>query len=81
MFVGHFNNPSNPTFHLNGTAGVARSAAGAQLEVAPPISSDCTANPFNGDGSACQGGALGKAFFLWNDGATGARKIFGRGQN
>ncbi len=80
VFVGHFNNPSNPTFHLNGTAGVARSAAGAQLEVAPPISSDCTANPFNGDGSACQGGALGKAFFLWNDGATGARKIFGRGQ-
>ena len=78
LFVGHFNNPrtrrSTSTHRRR-----RKSAAGADLEVAPPISSDCTANPFNGDGSACQGGAPGKAFFLWNDGAAGARKIFGRG--
>ena len=80
LFVGHLSNAANPRFHLDTPTGISRSAAGPDLEVAEPISSDCTANPFNGDGSACQGGAPGKAFFLWNDGATGARKIFARGQ-
>ena len=29
-----------------------------------------------GTAAACQGGAPGKAFFLFNDGKKGARKIF-----
>jgi hypothetical protein len=41
--------------------------------VRAPISSACTANPFNGgDGSVCQGGALGTPFFLFTDGGTPA---------
>ena len=78
LFVGHFTNPADPTFQLDSKNGISRSTAGPKLEVAEPISSDCTANPFNGDGSACQGGAPGKAFFLFNDGPSGARKIFGK---
>ena len=78
LFVGHLVNAANPTFHLDTPAGVSKSAAGVDLEVAEPISSDCTANPFNGDGSACQGAAPGKAFFLFNDGAAGSRKLYGR---
>ena len=77
LFVGHFENPTSPTF-VRDTNGISRSPQGLRLEVAPPISSDCTANPFNGDGSACQGGAPGKAFFLFNDGKSGSRKIFGK---
>ena len=46
-----------------------------------PISSDCTANPFNADGTACQGGAPGIPFFLFNDGPTGKRKIFAAQDN
>ena len=32
-----------------------------QADVREPISSGCTANPFNADGAACQGGAVGNA--------------------
>ena len=78
LFVGHFENAADPNFHLDTTNGISRSNAGPDLGVTEPISSDCTANPFNGDGAACQGGAPGKAFFLFNDGASGARKIFGK---
>ena len=77
LFVGHFENAANPTFVLDTSNGIKRSTAGLTLGIAEPISSDCTANPFNQDGGACQGGASGKAFFLFNDGAKGARKIFG----
>jgi hypothetical protein len=41
-------------------------------QVRAPISSACTANPFNADGSACQGGALGTPFFLFTDGSSPA---------
>lgn len=78
LFVGHFENAADPTFHVDTKNGISRSTAGPDLGVAEPISSDCTANPFNADGAACQGGAPGKAFFLFNDGASGARKIFGK---
>src|SRR5437764_1384937 len=41
-----------------------------------PISSTCTANPTNADGSACQGGAVGTPFFLFTAGAPRAKKLF-----
>jgi hypothetical protein len=77
LFVGHFENASNPTFHLDTPNGIKRSSAGLTLSVAEPISSNCTANPFNLDGDTCQGGAQAKAFFLFNDGPAGSRRIFG----
>lgn len=77
LFVGHFSNAANPTFHVDTSAGIKRSTSGLTLAVPEPISSNCTANPFNSDGDACQGGAAAKAFFLFNDGAAGARRIFG----
>jgi hypothetical protein len=76
LFVGHFRNPAAPRFVLDTPGGVARSAAGLTLAGASPISSNCTANPFNGDGSACQGGATGPPFALFNDGKAPVRKIF-----
>jgi hypothetical protein len=77
LFVGHFSNAAIPTFHLDTSNGIKRSTSGLTLAVAEPISSNCTANPFNSDGGACQGGVVAKAFFLFNDGPAGARKIFG----
>ena len=47
----------------------------AQADVREPISSSCTANPFNSDGSACQGGAIGTPFFLFTNG-TSPRGLF-----
>src|SRR5262249_39840739 len=44
-------------------------------DVREPISSSCTANPFNGDGATCQGGALGTPFFLFTNG-TSPRGLF-----
>jgi hypothetical protein len=41
-----------------------------------PISSGCTANPTNADGSACQAGAAGTPFFLYTAGASGTQKLF-----
>ena len=35
-----------------------------------PISSSCIATPFNGDGKACQGAAIGTPFFLFTNGST-----------
>jgi hypothetical protein len=54
------------------------SAAGAVTDLRAPISSGCTANPTNADGSSCQGGALGTPFFLFTDGLLGAQKLFAR---
>ena len=42
----------------------------AQADVREPISSGCTANPFNGDGTTCQGSAVGTPFFLFTNGTT-----------
>jgi hypothetical protein len=77
LFVGHFTNAAHPTFQLDTPTGIKRSTSGLTLAVAEPISSNCTANPFNSDGDTCQGGVAAKAFFLFNDGAVGARRIFG----
>jgi hypothetical protein len=67
-FVGHFVNAANPTFVLDGSD--VPLTPTAQADVREPISSSCTANPFNADGAACQGGAIGTPFFLFTNGAA-----------
>jgi hypothetical protein len=72
-FYGHFVNAANPTFVLD-ESDVPLTPT-AQADVREPISSSCIATPFNGDGSACQGGALGTPFFLFTNG-TPTRSLF-----
>jgi hypothetical protein len=72
-FVGHFVNAANPTFVLD-ESDVPLTPT-AQADVREPISSSCTANPFNTDGAACQGGAIGTPFFLFTNG-TGPLGLF-----
>ena len=52
-FLGHFVNAANPRFVLD--ASNVPLTPTAQADVREPISSSCTANPFNADGAACQG--------------------------
>jgi hypothetical protein len=59
VLVGHFVNPADPTFTLDSS-----DVPTANVDVRAPISSGCTANPFNADGASCQGGAAGTPFFL-----------------
>ena len=61
-FVGHFINAANPTFVLDESD--TSLAPTTTADVREPISSSCTANPFNSDGAACQGSAIGTPFFL-----------------
>ncbi|MFL5860763.1 MAG: hypothetical protein ACJ780_08300, partial [Solirubrobacteraceae bacterium] len=63
---GHFVNAANPTFVLDNSKIAVSSAA----DVREPISSGCTANPFNADGAACQGAAVGTPFFLFTNGTS-----------
>jgi hypothetical protein len=72
-FVGHFVNAASPTFVLD-ESDVPLTPT-AQADVREPISSSCTANPFNADGATCQGGALGTPFFLFTSG-TGPLGLF-----
>jgi hypothetical protein len=72
-FVGHFVNAANPTFVLD-ESDVPLTPT-AQANVREPISSTCTANPFNLDGQSCQGGAVGTPFFLFTNG-TSPRGLF-----
>jgi hypothetical protein len=72
-FYGHFVNAANPTFVLD-ESDVPLTPT-AQGDVREPISSSCTANPFNQDGASCQGGAIGTPFFLFTSG-TNPRGIF-----
>ncbi len=63
-FLGHFEGPGTaPVFKLDTPGGIVRTAAGV-VEQRVPLSSTCTANPFNADGAACQGSAVGTPFFL-----------------
>src|SRR4051794_11383514 len=78
VFAGHFVDPANPTFVLDTVGGVKVSAAGAVSDLRAPVSSGCTANPTNADGTTCQGGALGTPFFLLADGLPAAQKLFAR---
>jgi hypothetical protein len=67
-FVGHFINAADPTFVLD-ESDVALTPT-VQADVREPVSSSCTANPFNGDGAACQGGSVGTPFFLFTNGTS-----------
>jgi hypothetical protein len=66
--VGHFVNAANPTFVVDKSGIPTTPLSGA--DVRAPISSGCTANPFNADGATCQGGALGTPFFLFTNGTS-----------
>lgn len=74
-FYGHFVNAADPTFVLD-QANVPL-APQAQADVREPISSACTANPFDQDGAACQGGTLGTPFFLSTNSISGRLALFG----
>jgi hypothetical protein len=74
-FSGHFVNAADPTFVLD-QANVPL-APQAQADVREPISSSCTANPFDADGAGCQGGALGTPFFLSTHASGGHLALFG----
>jgi hypothetical protein len=74
-FIGHFINPSNPTFVLD-ESNIPLTPT-SQADVREPISSNCTANPFNSDGSACQGGPIPTPFFLFTDGTNPLRLFAG----
>ena len=65
-FVGHFVNPSNPTFVFD-EFNVPLTPT-SLADVREPISSNCTANPFNADGGACQGEPVPTPFFLFTRG-------------
>lgn len=67
-FAGHFVNAANPTFVLD-ESDVPLTPT-AQADVREPISSSCTANPFNNDGQACQGAPAGTPFFLFTNGTS-----------
>ncbi len=74
-FAGHFVNAANPTFVLdqsNIPLTPTGDAAG-QANVREPISSSCIATPFNADGKACQGSAIGTPFFLFTNGTNPLR--------
>src|SRR5262249_37373581 len=77
-FVGHFEGGATaPVFKLDTPSGIAKSAlADPNDPQRAPISSTCTANPTNADGSACQGNAVGTPFFLFTGGKPGAKKLF-----
>jgi hypothetical protein len=70
-FVGHFTNPSNPTFVID-ESNVPLTPT-SLADVREPISSNCTANPFNGDGASCQGAPVPTAFFLFTKGTNPLR--------
>src|SRR5262249_40345889 len=73
-FGGHF---EGPVFKLDTPTGIPNPAFGnAKDPLRAPISSGCTANPFNADGTSCQGGAVGTPFFLYTAGDPGAQKLF-----
>ena len=77
-FVGHFEGGSSaPVFKLDTPTGIPNSGfADLENPLRAPISSGCTANPFNADGASCQGGAIGTPFFLYTAGSPGAQQLF-----
>jgi hypothetical protein len=72
-FVGHFEGgASAPVFTLDTPTGIPNSGFGVvDNPLRAPVSSGCTANPFNADGASCQGGAIGTPFFLYTAGDDG----------
>jgi hypothetical protein len=69
---GHFANPA--TFVTDGSE--IPLTPTAKANVREPISSACIATPFNADGAACQGAALGTPFFLTTADTTTPRGLF-----
>jgi hypothetical protein len=67
-FYGHFVNAADPTFVLDESK--VPLTPTAQADVREPISSACIATPFNSDGAACQGEAVGTPFFLFTKGTS-----------
>lgn len=68
-FLGHFVLTGGvPTFVLDESNVTLTPDATADVRL--PISSACTANPFNGDGATCQGSAVGTPFFLSTNGTS-----------
>ena len=74
-FAGHFVNAANPTFVLDqSNIPLTPTGDGAgQANVREPISSSCIATPFNADGKACQGSAIGTPLFLFTSGTNPLR--------
>jgi hypothetical protein len=72
-FVGHFEGgASAPVFKLDTPTGIPNSGFGvAESPLRAPISSGCTATPFDADGASCQGGAIGTPFLLYTAGDDG----------
>jgi hypothetical protein len=64
-FAGHFVNAASPMFVVD-QSNIPLTPT-AQADVREPISSGCTANPFNSDGTACQGAAIGTPLFLFTN--------------
>ena len=64
--TGHF---ASPASFVTDNGGIPVTPS-SQADVREPISSACIATPFNGDGMACQGGALGTPFFLTTAGTS-----------
>jgi hypothetical protein len=77
-FIGHFEGgPAAPVFVLDTPSGIPDSGFGdTGNPLRAPISSGCTANPFNADGASCQGGAVGTPFFLYTAGSADSHALF-----
>jgi hypothetical protein len=73
-FLGHFEGGARaPVFTLDSPTGIPNSGFGVVASpLRAPLSSGCTANPFNADGATCQGGAIGTPFLLYTAGDDGA---------
>jgi hypothetical protein len=78
-FVGHF---EGAKFVLDTPVGVLRGPAGLIPDTRAPITSTCTANPFNADGAACQGAAAGSPAYLYAEASPNVGitdKVFAEG--
>lgn len=77
-FVGHFEGgAADPVFRLDTPNGIEGSDFGdVESPLRAPISSGCTANPTNADGTTCQGGAIGTPFFLYTADTPDAETLF-----
>jgi hypothetical protein len=71
IVTGHFTTPDTFVIDSNHAVG-----SNVPDTVRAPISSGCTATPFNGDGSSCQSGAIGTPFFLFTDTGESSASLF-----
>jgi hypothetical protein len=71
IVTGHFTTPDSFVIDSNHPVG-----SNVPDSVRAPISSGCTATPFNRDGSSCQAGATGTPFFLFTDTGQSEASLF-----